>query len=149
MNANLYICRKHRSARRVSDPAETSDRRSPEVLETFGPWSGSVGRPSHRRGDRATAAASCLHLFCSVRLCLGCPPTSMPYAVWMAQSANSSAAWTTELSRKTSLSFGTCSVCHLARSGGPRNEYGNAINTLLRLSECARILYGNGRRGGG
>ena len=26
---------------------------------------------------------------------------------------------------------GTCSVCHLARRGGPRNEYGNAINTLL------------------
>lgn len=42
------------------------------------------------------------------------------------------------LSRKTSLSFGTCSVCHLARSGGPRNEYGNSINTLLRLSEGAR-----------
>jgi hypothetical protein len=43
-----------------------------------------------------------------------------------------------ELSRKTSLSFGTCAVCHLASSGGPRNEYGNAINTLLRLSEGAR-----------
>jgi hypothetical protein len=62
----------------------------------------------------------------------------MPYAVWMAQSANSSATEAKELSRKTSLSFGTCSVCHLARSGGPRNEYGNAINTLLRLSEGAR-----------
>ncbi|MCL4201506.1 MAG: hypothetical protein KJ000_03365 [Pirellulaceae bacterium] len=43
-----------------------------------------------------------------------------------------------ELSRKTSLWFGTCSVCHLATSGGPRNEYGNSINTLLRLSEGAR-----------
>ncbi len=43
-----------------------------------------------------------------------------------------------ELSRQTSLSFGTCAVCHLAGSGGPRNEYGNAINTLLRLSEGAR-----------
>jgi hypothetical protein len=42
------------------------------------------------------------------------------------------------LSRRTSLQYGTCSVCHLARSGGPRNEYGNAINTLLRLSEGAR-----------
>jgi hypothetical protein len=42
------------------------------------------------------------------------------------------------LFRKTSLRFGTCSVCHLATSGGPRNEYGNAINTLLRLSEGAR-----------
>ncbi len=43
-----------------------------------------------------------------------------------------------DLSRRTSMSFGTCSVCHLATSGGPRNEYGNAINTLLRLSEGAR-----------
>jgi len=40
----------------------------------------------------------------------------------------------------------TCAVCHLAGTtlgfgagvGGPRNEYGNAINTLLRLSEGAR-----------
>ncbi|TVS20545.1 MAG: hypothetical protein EA424_03425, partial [Planctomycetaceae bacterium] len=38
------------------------------------------------------------------------------------------------LSRRISL-HGTCSVCHLARWGGPRNEYGNAVNTLLRLSE--------------
>jgi hypothetical protein len=38
------------------------------------------------------------------------------------------------LSRRISL-HGTCSVCHLAGLGGPRNEYGNAINTLLRLSE--------------
>lgn len=43
-----------------------------------------------------------------------------------------------QISRKTSLSFGSCSVCHLASSGGPRNEYGNAINTLLRLNEGAR-----------
>lgn len=43
-----------------------------------------------------------------------------------------------EMSRKTSLSFGSCAVCHLPGSGGPRNEYGNAINTLLRLSEGAR-----------
>ena len=43
-----------------------------------------------------------------------------------------------ELSRKTSLWFGTCSVCHLATSGGPRNEFGNSINMLLRLSEGAR-----------
>lgn len=42
------------------------------------------------------------------------------------------------LSRKISLQYGTCSVCHLAGQGGPRNEYGNAINTLLRLSEGAR-----------
>lgn len=33
---------------------------------------------------------------------------------------------------------GSCAVCHLAGFGGPRNEYGNAINTLLRLSEGAR-----------
>jgi hypothetical protein len=38
------------------------------------------------------------------------------------------------LSRRISL-HGTCSVCHLAGWGGPRNEYGNAINTLLRISE--------------
>ena len=43
-----------------------------------------------------------------------------------------------EISRKTSLSFGSCAVCHLPGSGGPRNEYGNAINTLLRLNEGAR-----------
>lgn len=41
------------------------------------------------------------------------------------------------LSRRISL-HGTCSVCHLAGWGGPRNEYGNGINTLLRLSEGAR-----------
>ncbi len=29
----------------------------------------------------------------------------------------------------------TCAVCHLAGWGGPRNDYGNAINTLLRLSD--------------
>ena len=40
-----------------------------------------------------------------------------------------------EVSRRTGLLFGSCSVCHLAGSGGPRNEYGNAINTLLRLSD--------------
>lgn len=28
----------------------------------------------------------------------------------------------------------TCSVCHLVKWGGPRNEYGSAINTLLTLS---------------
>jgi hypothetical protein len=33
---------------------------------------------------------------------------------------------------------GSCAVCHLAGFGGPRNEYGNAINTLLRLSEGVR-----------
>jgi hypothetical protein len=33
---------------------------------------------------------------------------------------------------------GSCAVCHLARFGGPRNEYGNAINTLLGLNEGAR-----------
>lgn len=43
-----------------------------------------------------------------------------------------------EISRKTGLSFGSCAVCHLPGSGGPRNEYGNAINTLLRLDEGAR-----------
>jgi hypothetical protein len=32
----------------------------------------------------------------------------------------------------------SCAVCHLAGFGGPRNEYGNAINTLLRLSEGVR-----------
>jgi len=29
----------------------------------------------------------------------------------------------------------TCSVCHLAKWGGPRNEYGSVINTLLTLSD--------------
>jgi len=28
----------------------------------------------------------------------------------------------------------TCAVCHLVGFGGPRNEYGNAINMLLRLN---------------
>ncbi|QDU92404.1 hypothetical protein [Lignipirellula cremea] len=28
-----------------------------------------------------------------------------------------------------------CSVCHLASFGGPRNEYGNAVNTLLKLAD--------------
>jgi len=37
------------------------------------------------------------------------------------------------LSRKIHL-YGTCSVCHLARSGGPRNEFGTAVNTLLMLT---------------
>ena len=32
----------------------------------------------------------------------------------------------------------SCAVCHLAGFGGPRNEYGNAINTLLRLRAGAR-----------
>jgi hypothetical protein len=43
-----------------------------------------------------------------------------------------------ELSRRTGLWYGSCSVCHLAGAGGPRNEYGNAINTLLQLNEGAR-----------
>ena len=30
---------------------------------------------------------------------------------------------------------GTCSVCHFTKWGGPRNEYGSAINTLLTLSD--------------
>lgn len=38
------------------------------------------------------------------------------------------------LSRKIHL-HGTCSVCHLARFGGPRNEFGNAVNTLLTLRD--------------
>lgn len=38
------------------------------------------------------------------------------------------------LSRKIRL-HGTCSVCHLARFGGPRNEFGNAVNTLLMLRD--------------
>lgn len=38
------------------------------------------------------------------------------------------------LSRKFHL-YGTCSVCHLARFGGPRNEFGNAINTLLTVRD--------------
>jgi hypothetical protein len=38
------------------------------------------------------------------------------------------------LSRKVHL-YGTCSVCHLARFGGPRNEFGNAVNTLLTLRD--------------
>lgn len=29
----------------------------------------------------------------------------------------------------------TCSVCHLARRGGPRNEYGSGINTLLSIRD--------------
>ncbi len=43
-----------------------------------------------------------------------------------------------EAVRALSLSLSlqkTCAVCHLAGFGGPRNEYGNAINTLLRLSD--------------
>ena len=39
-----------RSAR-VSDPAETTDRRSPAILETFGQSSGSVGRPATAPGS--------------------------------------------------------------------------------------------------
>ena len=39
----------------------------------------------------------------------------------------------------------SCAVCHLAGFGGPRNEYGNAINTLLRLSEGARNDYARQR----
>ncbi len=38
------------------------------------------------------------------------------------------------LSRKVHL-HGTCSVCHLARFGGPRNEFGNAVNSLLTLRD--------------
>jgi len=34
------------------------------------------------------------------------------------------------LSMKVRL-FGTCAACHLARYGGPRNEFGNAVNSLL------------------
>lgn len=30
---------------------------------------------------------------------------------------------------------GICSACHLARYGGPRNEYGSAINTLLTIGD--------------
>ncbi len=30
---------------------------------------------------------------------------------------------------------GTCSACHLARYGGPRNEFGNAVNKLLTTGE--------------
>jgi len=30
---------------------------------------------------------------------------------------------------------GTCAACHLARFGGPRNEFGNAINTLLTIGD--------------
>ena len=38
------------------------------------------------------------------------------------------------LSMKIHL-HGTCSACHLARFGGPRNEFGNAVNTLLTLRD--------------
>jgi hypothetical protein len=38
------------------------------------------------------------------------------------------------LSRKIHL-HGSCTACHLARYGGPRNEYGNAINTLLTIHD--------------
>lgn len=38
------------------------------------------------------------------------------------------------LSQKTQL-YGTCTACHLARFGGPRNEFGNAINTLLTIRD--------------
>jgi hypothetical protein len=31
--------------------------------------------------------------------------------------------------------YGTCSVCHLVRSGGPRNEFGNAVNSLLTFRD--------------
>ena len=139
MNANSYICRKHRlCSARVSDPAETSDRRSPEVLETFGPWSGSVGRPSHSaRRPSHSAPASCLHLFLLGAVLIGMP-TDVRALCGLDDAAREQFRQVKELSRKTSLSFGTCSVCHLATSGGPRNEYGNAINTLLRLSEGAR-----------
>lgn len=34
------------------------------------------------------------------------------------------------LSLKSQL-YGSCSVCHLAKFGGPRNEFGNAVNALL------------------
>ncbi|HBJ37136.1 MAG TPA: hypothetical protein DDZ51_20760, partial [Planctomycetaceae bacterium] len=33
---------------------------------------------------------------------------------------------------------GSCAVCHLVEFGGPRNEYGNAINMLLRLNYDVR-----------
>jgi hypothetical protein len=42
-----------RSAR-VSDPAETNDRRSPATGETFGRFGGSVGRPATWRQEMAT-----------------------------------------------------------------------------------------------
>lgn len=38
------------------------------------------------------------------------------------------------LSLKTQL-YGTCTACHLARLGGPRNEFGNSINTLLTIRD--------------
>ncbi|MEZ6056431.1 MAG: hypothetical protein R3C01_06975 [Planctomycetaceae bacterium] len=30
---------------------------------------------------------------------------------------------------------GTCSACHIARYGGPRNEFGSAVNTLLTVGD--------------
>jgi hypothetical protein len=31
--------------------------------------------------------------------------------------------------------YGTCTACHLAKLGGPRNEFGNAINSLLTVGD--------------
>ena len=111
-------------------------------MEWLGRETGHSARPSH------SAPASCLHLFLLGAALLGIP-TDVHALCGLDGAVREQIRHVKELSRKTSLSFGTCSVCHLATSGGPRNEYGNAINTLLRLSERARILHGNGRRGGG
>ncbi len=48
-SAPWVALRMPRSAR-ICDPAETADRRSPEILETFGRASGSVREPSQRCG---------------------------------------------------------------------------------------------------
>lgn len=39
------------------------------------------------------------------------------------------------LRRSAIASSDTCSVCHIGRFGGPRNEFGSAINTLLTLRD--------------
>ena len=41
---------------------------------------------------------------------------------------------TRAISLKSHL-YGSCTVCHLARLGGPRNEYGNAVNSLLTIRD--------------
>jgi hypothetical protein len=36
--------------------------------------------------------------------------------------------------------YGTCSICHLARFGGPRNQYGDAVNALLTLRDREDLM---------
>lgn len=132
-----------RSAR-VSDPAETADRRSPEVLETFGRAGGLVGRPSHSaqspshsaRGRTFPAGLSLLLLGATL---LGMPTDvhalcGLDGAVREQLRSVDDPEAVRALTQKIRL-HATCSACHFAKWGGPRNEYGSAINTLLKLSD--------------